>query len=569
MKTTTFIWAFGILLLGFLSSELCARSWTIQEKQYDADFLRYSEEKVVLLLPEQFELHVPLEQLSKEDQEFLNKYHVKPAEKSSDEAKEQAEKSTDEAKEQTEKSDIFSSVTYILLILVALGLFMLFWKMAFSRKFSQIETEESPKDSASDEPKTAAKIPYIGHVLNGKRFNFDQELSQKAKEESGAQADRFFEEFDRKYPKQSPSDVPSQAALQTIADSLNPEFMKDMCARDSYWMGQIYGEGEKIPSEDLAWLVDNLLPPVQVPEGKQIRLEASAKAVGILAAVGAIIGAWLVCFYASTSGMKSPSDISVLVGAVVGSGLLSMFLFWVTANETWRKRIQVAIPIVAGADIAVTFLSGYLSWGDFFGIGRKVKGSLWKRLLLYLTVFVIVTMMKRPVVFDRSDYQIQLQNLYYDRIVSSVMLLALYKQQCQHLVDEQNEWKAEIERNRALAEGNKESAKSIESIVPRIKSLWTLGISQIPSMMKALIQDFRLVGFDLPQEEMPWISQLPQSSKPAKETSQSKTFRWSDEKKNEYDCLGLLEEGDEVEILEEPIIQNGQVIKKGIVQEVC
>ncbi|MBQ9454276.1 MAG: hypothetical protein IJU53_01240 [Thermoguttaceae bacterium] len=567
MKTTTFIWAFGILLLGFLSSELCARSWTIQEKQYDADFLRYSEEKVVLLLPEQFELHVPLEQLSKEDQEFLNKYHVKPAEKSSDEAREQAEKSTDEAKEQTEKSDIFSSVTYILLILVALGLFMLFWKMAFSRKFSQIETEESPKDSASDEPKTAPAILYIGDVLNGKRFNFDPELSQKAKEESKKQVDQFFESFDEEYPKLSPSVVPSQAVLQNIADRLNPEFTKNICARDSYWMGQIYGEDEEIPS-DLASYVDNLLPPVQVPQGQKIKLEASAKAVGILAAFGAIIGAWLVCFFASTSGMKSPSDISVLVGATLGAGLLSGLIFWATANEVWRQRLLLLLGITAATDITVTIISKYLAWGRFFGIGRKFKFSLWKRILLYLATSAILMMMKRPVVFDRSDYQIQLQNLYYERIVSSVMLLALYKQQHQHLIDEQNEWKAEIERYKVLAEVNKASARSIEFIVPRIKSLWTLGISQIPPMMKALVQDFRLAGFDLPQEEMPWISQLPQSSKPAKETSQSKTFRWSDEKKNEYDCLGLLEEGDEVEILEEPIIQNGQVIKKGIVQEV-
>ena len=113
---------------------------------------------------------------------------------------------------------------------------------------------------------------------------------------------------------------------------------------------------------------------------------------------------------------------------------------------------------------------------------------------------------------------------------------------------------------------------------PRVRSLWNLDIRNLEAQLRSLAQDFISLGFDLPKSERMHFTEqldaliqnqngvaiLPEKPEPVKQ--ERRRFIWSNEFKDQFDRIGLVDPGDEVIVLDEPLIQNGDVIKKGNVQ---
>ncbi len=441
---------------------------------------------------------------------------------------------------------------------------------------------EEPEDDIPDIKDK--KLPFIGNpelILNNERFVSGSELFTEAQKLADYRTERFMNALDNKLGSNANQENPvDRNTLQSIANSLQPEFVDDLCKPGSVWMRKVFG-ANAIP-EYLPLYIRSLFKPIQVPEGSKLKLEVPAVAVGIMAALGAIIGAWIVGLFAWTGGMKQPGDMTTLLGATVGAGLFSWLIFWATANETVRNTLEIAVGAVAAVDAAATVASYFLNFGSFFGVKKTIQGGFFKRLLLYAACWFVLHLMKRPVVFDRQDYKNKLNALYFERIQSIVLFLAsnycISENDRKILNDEQNRLAKKVDeleaRIKTIGKGN----EYISFMLPRVRSLWDLDIRNLEPQLRSLAQDFVSLGFDLPKSERMHFAEqlealiqnqngtevLPKKPEPVKQ--ERRRFIWSNEFKEQFDRIGLVDPGDEVVVLDEPLIQNDNVVKKGNVQ---
>ncbi len=441
---------------------------------------------------------------------------------------------------------------------------------------------EEPEDDIPDTKDK--KLPFIGNpelILNNERFTPGSELFTEAQKLADYRAERFMNALDNKLGSNAnPENPVDRNTLQSIANSLQPEFVDDLCKPGGVWMQKVFG-ANAVP-EYLSLYIRSLFKPIQVPEGSKLKMEVPAVAVGIMAALGAIIGAWIVGLFAWTGGMKQPGDMTTLLGAAVGAGLFSWLIFWATANETVRKTLEYAVGTVAAVDAAVTVASSFINIGSFFGVKKTIQGGFFKRLLLYAACWFVLHLMKRPVVFDRQDYKNKLNALYFERIQSIVLFLAsnycISENDRKILNDEQNRWAKKVDELEARLKTSSLDNKYISIMYPRIRSLWNLDIRNLEAQLRSLAQDFISLGFDLPKSERMHFAEqlgaliknqngteaLPEKPEPVKQ--ERRRFIWSNEFKEQFDRIGLIDPGDEVVVLDEPLFQNGNVVKKGNVQ---
>ncbi|MBQ2620094.1 MAG: hypothetical protein IJF84_02025 [Thermoguttaceae bacterium] len=441
---------------------------------------------------------------------------------------------------------------------------------------------EEPEDDIPDTKDK--KLPFIGNpelILNNERFAPGSELFTEAQKLAGYRTERFMNALDNKLGSNANQENPVDCnTLQSIANSLQPEFVDDLCKPGCVWMQKIFGTNA-VP-EYLPLYIRSLFKPILVPEGSKLKLEVPAAAVGIMAALGAIIGAWIIGLFAWTGGMKQPGDMTTLLGAAVGAGLFSWLIFWATANETVRKTLEITVGAVAAVDAAATIVSSFINIGSFFGVKKTIQGGFFKRLFLYAACWFVLHLMKRPVVFDRQDYRNKLNALYFERIQSIVLFLAssycISENDRKVLNDEQNRWAKKVSELEAEIKTGKLGNKYIGIMYPRVRSLWNLDIRNLEAQLRSLAQDFISLGFDLPKSERMHFTEqldaliqnqngvaiLPEKPEPVKQ--ERRRFIWSNEFKDQFDRIGLVDPGDEVIVLDEPLIQNGDVIKKGNVQ---
>ncbi|MBQ2620269.1 MAG: hypothetical protein IJF84_02930 [Thermoguttaceae bacterium] len=480
------------------------------------------------------------------------------------------------AEQETVQSSWQSVLSGWVAVALLLVIVVLLIRNGWAAKKSLGSAREEPKDDVPDIKDK--KLPFIGNpqlILNDERFVPGTELYSKAQELASHRADCFMKALDKKLGSNAkPEDPIDRNTLQAIANSLQPEFVDEMCKPGTIWMQKVFDNA--VP-EYLPLYIRNLFKPIQVPEGAKLKLEVPAVAVGIMAALGALIGAWIVGFFAWTGGMKQPGDITTLLGAAIGAGLFSWLIFWATANEAVRKTLEIAVGTVAAVDSILTITSSFISISSFFGVKKTIQGGFLKRVFLYAACWFVLHLMKRPLVFDRVDYKHKLETLYFERIQSIVLLLSscsvISENDRKTLNEVQEEWAKKVEERDAEIKRLELIRKNINSMVPRVCSLWDSDIRNLEVRLRSLAQDYTSLGFNqIPMskrmrfaEQLETIPNLDEilGDIPPKERP---TFIWSDENKEQYNCIGLIDPGEKVVVLDDPVIQNGVVTKKGNVQ---
>ncbi len=424
-------------------------------------------------------------------------------------------------------------------------------------------------------------------ILDGLRFKKDSPLYEQASQQSQRQVQRYLDELKKTtgYNSGVYGYAPTQELLQSVANRVDSSFVDSICDSRSYWMKLIYKD-QPVPS-GLSRYIRQLYRPIQAPVGAVVRLQAPAFSVALLAGLGAIAGAWLLGIFAWTSGIKEPSDITTLLGATLGAAGLAGLLFRVTEDETWRRRIEMAIGGVAVADIAGSLFLKYMSWNYFFGKENAQMGSIFKRVFIYVFLFLLIRLLKREVSFDAADYGIKLNGLYFRQIESAVTTIALcVKNQeifDQKWADRESAWVEqegklhdEIVQLKEQLKGNRLSGVYIAKMDTDINRLWTQDIRQLEPLLIGLSQKFCANGFSVPSGRMKFAQQLdalllPQSGQnepiPSVEAEPINTTIWTAEMETMYNAIGLIDPGDEVEILDEPIIQNDKVVSLGNVKK--
>lgn len=470
---------------------------------------------------------------------------------------------------------------------VAIALFILVIYLKVHSQFSALSRASGRVSGIEDVPEEVINpsdswSDYLG-ILNGERFRPGTELYEKSVEKAQLQAQAFIDALKEKMisSPEGLNAIPVQEELQTLANTLHPDFVKSICSSDSFWMKKAF-PSEKNAVPNISGLICRLFKPFQAPVGGQIQLEIPAWTIAVLVVIGAVIGSWLTGFYTWTSNMKGPSDFITFIGATVGAAVFASGIFWITANEKYRQWLEKAVFAAMGVD-TVLQLAKYISPINFFGSKKMISGAFFKRMCLYLATILVLMMTKRKNAFNYADYLQKLEPLYLDQIQGIVLFVSSLNQS-DILFDEkwqnaEKQWKDQegallrkIENLQKRVEESDQSAEYTTKMYRYICDLWEADIQNLEPIIHNLALQFEICGYPIPEGSMKFTGQInkPSGGSPTHIVEPVKpqpkpTAVWTQEMENQYDIFGLPpEDGETIEIVKRPVIRNGNVEEKGV-----
>ena len=467
---------------------------------------------------------------------------------------------------------------------IAIALFILVIYLKVHSQFSSLSRASDRVSGLEDTPETnispSGKWSEYLVILNGERFRPGEELYEKSVEKAQKQAQTFIDALKEKMIA-SPdglNTIPVQEELQALANSLHPKFIESICSPSSYWMKKTLPPEKSAPS-DLAKLITHFFRPFQAPVGGQIQLEIPAWVIAVLVVIGAVLGSMLTGVFTWLSNMDGPSDFVTFIGATAGAAVFASGIFWITANEKYRKRLEIFVFAAMGVDTAIQ-LAKYFSWFNFFGPKKVINEAFFKRICLYLATILVLMMTKRKNSFNYADYLHKLEPLYLEQIQGIVLFVSSLNQSDilfdEKWKDAESQWKnqeasllGKIERLQKIIDGTEPLAGHLRNVYNDLRDLWVADIRNLEPILHNMALQFKNCGYPIPDGPMKFVGQIdgPQSGGSSTTGGEEPvpTAVWSPEMENQYDIFGLPpDDGDLIEITKRPIIRNGNVEEKGV-----
>lgn len=297
---------------------------------------------------------------------------------------------------------------------------------------------------------------------------------------------------------------------------------------------QAIPEGENIAAEDE---LRDALPPLSVPPGPFIPVfsawrAALAAVLGLLAGSAVMQGLRLTGGWAVLGAMCGVAAVlwaAEALAQTVARGRLP--LVGKLSARTLRRRARIVFGIALAAALLRDFLQGnpipealLAVVGDFLGLGLTLGlfTNLYT-LLVMLTLFVLSA--DRPVRLDAEEY--------FQRLRLAALTwwagAARYAEAFSRLRDAQRD----VERRRLREVG---------------QDLYSFAC-ELPAARRAWLEDrLRRLGLEAPRAEGELI--------------------WNDELARTYDPVGYLETGDRCYVDLPPLLENGELLRKGTVRKV-
>ncbi|MDR2349226.1 MAG: hypothetical protein LBF41_01200, partial [Deltaproteobacteria bacterium] len=275
--------------------------------------------------------------------------------------------------------------------------------------------------------------------------------------------------------------------------------------------------------------LNTLLPPLKPPPVPGTWLAPRASAVALFSAIGAVLGD--LAGGALLSRLGQPAETGILLGAAAGAALGAAAALILSQNEKLRKRLLLLVGATAAVDAAVRVAKGAVLPG-FSGGG---SGSFAKRLGLYLALTLALFLVKAKPDFDREGWRANLEStvdLYLRGVIplAAVLMFRLGEK------TEPSDAGGEL--------------KLLEDLVPLVKRL--KGNPEVDGLaaFSQLTRKMENAGFDLTLKNK---GTAPES------------LVWDGSLSDSYDTFGRVKNGQRVIVEEEPLIKDGEVLKKGLV----
>jgi hypothetical protein len=342
--------------------------------------------------------------------------------------------------------------------------------------------------------------------------------------------------FDRLVSKNSySSKQPSSAEIQVASDAVREKLAEII--ESNYWIEAICGE--ETTSEQRGYLrlhLRKLVVPLSIPELSHVQTEVRptvlATVTSITTALGFIVGGWI-------SGLTGVvGEVGLVLGSVAGAVVGSCGVMYLAGNEKLRSRLLLGLGITAGIDAAVFWLRGktYVLRGSFL--------SIFKRFCFYGGLAVIAFVSKREKIFKCDNYRKEFEIMVEQWLHSVIVVFVVLTYKINSL--EQNPF------NRYAEDKNKLNA--VVSIVKRLKNTLP-NDSEI--VITELVQELESGGFNIEGEADNIFCN----------DSSNQNLIWNESQNKLYTPIGILRNGDNFQIVEEPIIRDEIVERKGVVRK--
>jgi len=341
----------------------------------------------------------------------------------------------------------------------------------------------------------------------------------------------FFNEIkDRELPTTADVD----AASQKVTENLKNRILSDDLI--TLLNGGTLSDQQDL--DDLAMHTRELLPVIHLPNPLSVQTTIRTVALCINATLGTIAGLFLGGFCARL--MSIPAESGMLVGAILGTFLLAWLSLFTANNPKVRKTLLILLGVTVATDAGLQFVKEMIP----LPFGKSRFGFI-QRLIGYAIAAWAVWMLKPRKTYDSAHYRQEVETIVEQWINASVsiILVLLYRME-RELENSVSDGKVKEELTR--------TRKIIHNLVHIAAQTMRDPENERLDGLSLMVQELQNAGFVISDNT----------------TSDTKSFVWEEATGEQYETFGLIEPGTEVVIMKYPIIQNGIVIKQGMVKKV-
>jgi hypothetical protein len=267
--------------------------------------------------------------------------------------------------------------------------------------------------------------------------------------------------------------------------------------------------------------------------------------IALAAVVGTIGGGIL--FSAIFRLLMGNPDLGIIIGGPLGAFLVVMAMWKTSRSKKIRRIIQSLLGVTSLAEIWLTF-SGLSGLG---GLWRSLLGKpafkgffgLFKRIFVYLGLIFLLNLAIRKPVFEIQDHELLAREYLDIWIKSAVLKLHLL------ITEVKPEEKEEPVNEKLLLKDLASYLYRLHHSAPEL----------LPITASELIIHARNLGLEGLEKEPVFISGS---------TQQEPVITWEKSLTEKYNLVGVIEEGDKVNVEEPPVIYQGKIIQKGLVRKV-
>ncbi|MDR2170759.1 MAG: hypothetical protein LBP59_11505 [Planctomycetaceae bacterium] len=336
------------------------------------------------------------------------------------------------------------------------------------------------------------------------------------------------------------SDSPSQAEFQIASDAVQNKLSEVI--ESNYWIDMFCGEDAT--SEQRGYLrlhLRKLVPLPVIPDLVSVQSEVRFLVLVLVTVITTVVGLFFGGGIAQFFGVVD--DVGFMFGAVVGviAGIFSVTIL--ATRERLRNKFLLGLGLVAGADFAIFWLR------NMFLVLRGSPLLIIKRFIFYAGLMLIALAAKRKRIFNRENCRKEVEAIIGQWCNSVIAIFAVLTYKINSL--EQNPF------NRYMQDGEK-----LNVVVSIVKKLQKAEPKDTNIIIRELVQELEACGFEISNE-----ADGDNFCNDNYKLTTNKKFIWEESQNKFYNPIGIIRNGDKFQIIEEPVIRNEIIERKGIIKK--
>ncbi|MDR3205201.1 MAG: hypothetical protein LBV23_10775 [Deltaproteobacteria bacterium] len=327
----------------------------------------------------------------------------------------------------------------------------------------------------------------------------------------------------------SPDKAPSDEFELIVADKLENALHKSLKDERLYKAFERKVPYSREEREIMAAHLKTLAPPVRLPAAPAASAWPRSVALAVGAAIGSILGS--LALGTITFWLGFQRTIGGAFGGPVGAGLVVYCFLSLGGNEKKRRLLLGAL----GLALTTETLLAINPWGWLAAKGPSTSGRA-KRFLAYLALAVVALTVKAKKSFSKEAWLEQIKPIALNWLAAVTSLAAVLSSQARF--------------SDSIAP--KESLNSLELLnetVCLVKKMRSKDLERDNVLLDQLVRLLSRSGYQMSQRDL------------AKDPL---TITWSPSSSEFYEPFGLIRNGQEAIVEEEPIVKDGLVLKKGL-----
>jgi hypothetical protein len=419
-----------------------------------------------------------------------------------------------------------SALLAIVAVLFASGL-------SVRKRLTELADEESPPIAPPLRESQAREASLPSAIFPGSWFEgLDQErLEDFFRRTRRSATSVFFEALEIDDKAGASRSSPTEAKLTAAGEKTN-YFLNQALSSEAF---VDLASGEVVLSVSQRALLkihlEALVPPLRTPRPQTLTGEVRPAVLAVLASVGAIagnvLGAGLLGW------LKQPPETGALLGSLVGAALSVRLSLFLAQNERLRRLLLASVGGMALLDVLSSFFAGAM--GPIFA-GSSAFSPL-RRLLFYGGAIAALILVKSRELFDVELFRRQTDEAVDARLSISLPLAVVLIHRIR---------KGEITQKGVYLKPSEDVSliQDVAAVVKRLRA--KEGLEDDP-VFSELCRKLNNAGYETDGL-----------------ASAGRQILWDEEAALKYDSFGLVRKGQALAVEEEPIVKDGQVVKKGL-----